>query len=283
MADILNRKEMSVVLVACTPLPLPLISGQTVEAVYGTDRPTDGTDRQPDSLTSPPVAAPSGGSQANRADYSAPKQTYLTPGSGQDFDHLIRDLLARGGYGSVEVGYCRSQQPSVEEAIERAIAHGARWIMVVPTVISLLQIPPCECLVEGSPNNLGQRIVELQSQHPNTKIVYAGPPFDEERLLDLILSRVRDHEPPTLKTGVTQLNDLRTGETGVVRELDGGAHFRSRMASLGFTPGALVKMVQNYGHGAVIVSLRGTRVALGRGEAHKVGISRRVGDRYPAI
>ncbi len=61
----------------------------------------------------------------------------------------------------------------------------------------------------------------------------------------------------------------------MVRELDGGTHFRSRMASLGFTPGALVKMVQNYGHGAVIVSLRGTRVALGRGEARKVGVSRR--------
>jgi len=32
--------------------------------------------------------------------------------------------------------------------------------------------------------------------------------------------------------------------------------------------------MQNYGHGAVIVSLRGTRVALGKGEARKVGVTR---------
>jgi Fe2+ transport system protein FeoA len=70
------------------------------------------------------------------------------------------------------------------------------------------------------------------------------------------------------------LNDLGVGETAVVCALDGGAHFRSRMASLGFTPGVSVKMMQNYGCGAVIVSLRGTRVALGQGEACKVGVTR---------
>jgi ferrous iron transport protein A len=274
MTDILNRKEMSVVLVVCVPSPPTLVSDQTVEAVYGA---------QTDLLAAPPVITPSRSSQADQADYSLAKQEYLTPGSGQGFDHTLRDILGRGGYGSVEVGYCRNGQPSLEEAIDRAVTHGAQWIMVVPTVISLLQIPPCECFVEGSPNSLEQRIGELQSQYPNTKIVYAGPPFDDDRLLDLILSKIREYEPPTFKTGVTQLNDLRTGEVGVVRELDGGTHFRSRMASLGFTPGALVKMVQNYGHGAVIVSLRGTRVALGRGEARKVGISRRMGDSYPVI
>jgi ferrous iron transport protein A len=75
-----------------------------------------------------------------------------------------------------------------------------------------------------------------------------------------------------LKAGIQHLSDLVAGEMGVVRELHGGSHFRSRMVSLGFTPGVRVKMVQNYGHGAVIVSLRGTRVALGRGEARKVGV-----------
>ena len=70
------------------------------------------------------------------------------------------------------------------------------------------------------------------------------------------------------------LNDLRVGETAVVCALDGGAHFRSRMVSFGFTPGVTVKMMQNYGCGAVIVGLRGTRVALGQGEARKVGVTR---------
>jgi ferrous iron transport protein A len=94
------------------------------------------------------------------------------------------------------------------------------------------------------------------------------------KMSDLILSKIRAHEPSTLKAGVFSLNDLAPGETALVRAIAGGIHFRSRMASLGFTPGTVVKMLQNYGRGAVIVSLRGTRVALGRGEARKVGVSR---------
>jgi ferrous iron transport protein A len=52
--------------------------------------------------------------------------------------------------------------------------------------------------------------------------------------------------------------------------MKGGHHFLSRLASLGFTPGAQLKVVQNYGHGPIIVNLRDTRVALGRGEAAKI-------------
>ena len=46
------------------------------------------------------------------------------------------------------------------------------------------------------------------------------------------------------------------------------------LVSLGFTPGVGVDMVQNYGHGPLIVALRGTRVALGRGEANKILVRR---------
>lgn len=52
--------------------------------------------------------------------------------------------------------------------------------------------------------------------------------------------------------------------------MQGGHHFLSRLASLGFTPGARLKVVQNFGHGPIIVNLRDTRVALGRGEADKI-------------
>jgi ferrous iron transport protein A len=50
----------------------------------------------------------------------------------------------------------------------------------------------------------------------------------------------------------------------------GGHQFLSRLASLGFTPGAQLEVLQNYGHGPIIVRLRDTRVALGRGEAEKI-------------
>jgi ferrous iron transport protein A len=268
MADVRYRKDMRVVLVACTP------SDQMAKTVDNTLTP---------SITSLPVADSSRGSIANVVENPTPRHGPLLASPNPGLDQILSDVLARGGYGGIEVSYCRDRSPSVEEAIEQAINQGATQIVVVPATISLLQVAPCECFVEASPNSLRRRITKTQAQHPDKKIVYAGPPYNQERLVDLILSKIREYEPPAFKAGVIQLNDLRVGETGVVRDLDGGSHFRSRMASLGFTPGALVKMVQNYGHGAVIVSLRGARVALGRGEARKVGVARGTGDRYPVI
>jgi len=62
-----------------------------------------------------------------------------------------------------------------------------------------------------------------------------------------------------------------------VQGLAGGRGFVGRLAALGFTPGAEVTMVQNFGRGPVIVLVRDTRIALGRGEARKVLIRRFAG------
>lgn len=71
---------------------------------------------------------------------------------------------------------------------------------------------------------------------------------------------------------VRTLTDLKTGVRGTVRELLGGSEFRARLAVLGLTAGAEVTAIQNYGRGPIIVLVRDTRVALGRGEALKVRI-----------
>jgi ferrous iron transport protein A len=68
------------------------------------------------------------------------------------------------------------------------------------------------------------------------------------------------------------LSRLVVGETGVVKELAGGHGVVSRLAVLGFTPDAEVMMVQNFGRGPLIVTVRGTRIALGRGEAGKIRV-----------
>ena len=70
------------------------------------------------------------------------------------------------------------------------------------------------------------------------------------------------------------LSALAPGQVGVVRQLAGGRGFVSRLATLGFTPGVKVNMVQNFGRGPLIVLVRDTRVALGRGEARKVLVGR---------
>jgi len=73
---------------------------------------------------------------------------------------------------------------------------------------------------------------------------------------------------------VVALSGLAPHERGIVRSLQGGRGFVSRMAALGFTVGAPVVMVHNYGRGPVIVLMRDCRIALGRGEAGKVLVQR---------
>lgn len=83
-----------------------------------------------------------------------------------------------------------------------------------------------------------------------------------------------DEPLPRPQNSAIPLSALRTGEAGNVAEVHGGHHLRSRMLTLGLTPGARVTMLQNYGHGPLIVRVRDTRVALGRGEAEKVFVRR---------
>jgi ferrous iron transport protein A len=68
----------------------------------------------------------------------------------------------------------------------------------------------------------------------------------------------------------SSLADVPAGSRIQVRQLRGGKDFVSRMTALGFTEGAVVQVIQNYGRGPLIALVRGTRVALGRGEALKV-------------
>jgi ferrous iron transport protein A len=71
------------------------------------------------------------------------------------------------------------------------------------------------------------------------------------------------------------LSTIPAGEGGLVSSLHGGHGFCSRVANLGFTAGAEVRVIQNYGRRPIIVSVRGTRVALGRAEAANVQIKMR--------
>jgi ferrous iron transport protein A len=79
------------------------------------------------------------------------------------------------------------------------------------------------------------------------------------------------------------LEKLSPGEVGFVGALAGGHRFKSRVAALGFTIGAPVTVMRNYGSGPILVSVRGAQIALGRGEARriKVHLSEGEGDASP--
>lgn len=74
---------------------------------------------------------------------------------------------------------------------------------------------------------------------------------------------------------MSPLNSLRNGEVGVVQDITGGYGFISRISATGFTHDTEVTMVRNWRRGPVIVFLRDTQMALGRGEAAKIMVRRK--------
>ena len=70
------------------------------------------------------------------------------------------------------------------------------------------------------------------------------------------------------------LSSLESGAVGVVQDLNGGRGFVGRVAALGFTPDTQVTMVQNFDRGPLIVFLRDTQIALGRGAAKRIQVRR---------
>jgi ferrous iron transport protein A len=76
------------------------------------------------------------------------------------------------------------------------------------------------------------------------------------------------------KASRISLSEVASGEAATVLDFLDGRMVNNRLASLGFTPGVTVDMAQNYGRGPLIVKVRGTRVALGRGEAAKIIVER---------
>lgn len=66
------------------------------------------------------------------------------------------------------------------------------------------------------------------------------------------------------------LSEIKNGARATLQSITVGRELASRMTSLGLTPGASVTMLQNFGRGPLIVNVRGTHVALGRGEAARL-------------
>lgn len=85
---------------------------------------------------------------------------------------------------------------------------------------------------------------------------------------DSLESMMREAEAPE---GIP-LSSLPPHRPGIVHRLTGGRQFISRLAALGFIPGCPIEVIQNFGIGPLIVTIRDTRIALGRHEAEKVRV-----------
>ena len=68
------------------------------------------------------------------------------------------------------------------------------------------------------------------------------------------------------------LSKLASGHSGIIRSCGSGRSSLGRCLSLGFTPGSIVKMMENFSSGPVLVKVHDTEVALGRGLAEKITV-----------
>jgi Fe2+ transport system protein FeoA len=76
---------------------------------------------------------------------------------------------------------------------------------------------------------------------------------------------------------MTSLAHLAAGARATVRSLPHGHGLARRLVALGLNPGAEVYVLQNRGHGPLIVEVHGARLALGRGQADRVAVEPVVG------
>ena len=65
---------------------------------------------------------------------------------------------------------------------------------------------------------------------------------------------------------------LRTGDKGVVVRIVGGQGACKRLNELGLVPGTKVELVNKIASGPVMIRVKGSKLALGRGLANKVEV-----------
>ncbi len=70
------------------------------------------------------------------------------------------------------------------------------------------------------------------------------------------------------------LAEIKTGEHATYIGIHAEKGVASLLTSLGFTPGVEINMTQNYGRGPLLVTIRGTRIALGREEAKNISVQK---------
>ncbi len=68
------------------------------------------------------------------------------------------------------------------------------------------------------------------------------------------------------------LTEMGEGSRAVLRSVEGGRELRGRLAALGLLPGTELEVIQNSGHGPFVVSVRGSRIVIGRTMASRIAV-----------
>jgi len=68
------------------------------------------------------------------------------------------------------------------------------------------------------------------------------------------------------------LTQVQEGARMVLKAIDGGLELRGRLAALGLLPGTELEVIRNSGHGPFVISVKGSRVVIGRGMASRIEV-----------
>ena len=69
---------------------------------------------------------------------------------------------------------------------------------------------------------------------------------------------------------ITPLSTVQAGKTVRLASVEAGRGLNSRLASMGLVPNVKIKVVSNGHPGPFVINVRDSRMALGRGMAHKI-------------
>ena len=73
----------------------------------------------------------------------------------------------------------------------------------------------------------------------------------------------------TVKKAV-KLSKIEAGVTVIFNDFTAGHELRTRLATMGMVPGTDMKVVSNMRRGPVVINIKGSKIALGRGMADKI-------------
>jgi ferrous iron transport protein A len=181
---------------------------------------------------------------------------------------LVQAVKKQGGYKVVEVGFISDQNldANLQKVVDKVIASGVERVILIP----------------ANPAGLGAHMVtrieefvaDREVVFPETEFVFVAPVIDADHQANFLVDALRKSENANGDVQSMPLSALSPCSTSIIQRLIGEGDFISRLAALGFIPGSPVHVVQNFGVGPIIVSVRGGRLALGREEANKIRVKR---------
>lgn len=68
------------------------------------------------------------------------------------------------------------------------------------------------------------------------------------------------------------LLQMLTGQNAILKDITWGMKIKRKLYDMGMTPGTPVSMISSSGRGPVILDVRGSRLALGRGISEKISV-----------